>query len=312
MRPTVHRGFTLIELLILIAILGILIALLLPAIQAAREAARRTKCVNNLAQAGKALLSYEAKNGKLPPAAIGKKKDLAKGVVTKATVPGSDGAPFSFTAMLLPYLGRSDVYDRLDLDEDAFSKKNVAVASTLLPVLNCPSYGGPQNTTSKDYAADATGTKPALSQYVATGATTKEKLFGDKPDGVLAPGRQLTFDAITANDGATFTILLTETIEPNYAAWIDGTTAAVFGIVTEDGDSYATLNMGGEGDPLLKAADFGGTGDRLWGPSSQHPGIAVHLFCDGHVQVISDTVDAATYGAAITPLGKEKLDPANF
>src|ERR1700722_14935917 len=97
--PT-RRGFTLIELLVVIAIIGLLIALLLPAVQAAREAARRSQCVNNLKQLGLAVQGYSDANGVLPPAA--------------ATGPEWSNN-FSMKARILPFLEQAALFNSMNV-----------------------------------------------------------------------------------------------------------------------------------------------------------------------------------------------------
>ena len=97
-------GFTLVELLVVIAIIGILIALLLPAVQAAREAARRAHCTNNLKQFGLALHNFESAHGEFPPGTMAKERF-------------SETWPYEwpyFIHFLLPYLEHTNYYDELD------------------------------------------------------------------------------------------------------------------------------------------------------------------------------------------------------
>jgi prepilin-type N-terminal cleavage/methylation domain-containing protein/prepilin-type processing-associated H-X9-DG protein len=127
-----RRGFTLIELLVVIAIIGVLIALLLPAVQAAREAARRAQCLNNLKQLGLALHNYTDTIGTLPPA-----------LVITGTSPSNVNWTNSFGAhpRILPYAEQGNVFDSLNFDLDMYSRggQNRTATSVYLDLLVCPS-----------------------------------------------------------------------------------------------------------------------------------------------------------------------------
>ncbi|OYW13961.1 MAG: hypothetical protein B7Z55_16195, partial [Planctomycetales bacterium 12-60-4] len=126
-----RRGFTLIELLVVIAIIAILIALLLPAVQQAREAARRSQCVNNLKQLGLAIHNYHDNFNAFPPGWIG---------VTNRTPDTEGNSGFAWGAHLLPQLDQSPLYGRLNFNRECYDPAFNAVAmSTVLPAFRCPS-----------------------------------------------------------------------------------------------------------------------------------------------------------------------------
>jgi prepilin-type N-terminal cleavage/methylation domain-containing protein len=106
-----YRGFTLVELLVVIAIIGILVALLLPAVQAAREAARRSQCVNNLKQVGLAILNYESTQKKLPPGSLGCD---GTGTADCAGFTENQRTSASTFFLILPYMELQTLYDSFD------------------------------------------------------------------------------------------------------------------------------------------------------------------------------------------------------
>src|SRR6476620_10934355 len=109
-------GFTLIELLVVIAIISVLIALLLPAVQAAREAARRISCVNNLKQIGLALANYESSQGVLPPSVV---------VARNGTAFWSNG--WSAQARILPHLEQGSAYNSINFTLSYSAPDNTTV-----------------------------------------------------------------------------------------------------------------------------------------------------------------------------------------
>jgi len=122
--PRGRGGFTLIELLVVIAIIAVLIALLLPAVQAAREAARRMQCTNNLKQLALASMNYESAIGCYPPNSI-----------------GLSGGDMGFFIRTLPFFEQSALYNAYNQSWNAEAAVNITLAGVSLNTMWCPSDG---------------------------------------------------------------------------------------------------------------------------------------------------------------------------
>ncbi len=284
------NAFTLVELLVAITIIGVLIALLLPAIQAAREAARRMQCCNNLKQTGLAILNYEATFNALPPGGM-----------------GPDGsASSSFWVRLLAFVEQNAVYDRFSYIEGGY------VGGSWLPVnygllrnkdfafLYCPSSTLPRfvlSSSDHDNANIASATYAGIMGGGDTDATTEEVTAMSVTGrisrrGVLVAGRAVPMAEIT--DGTSNTIAVGEQsdwLSPDTDARADCWHGFPMGPLSDNRQMnltcvYHPINM-------KTAASYGVGGN--CGPNSPiqsaHPGGAHTLFCDGSVQFLSESIE---------------------
>jgi prepilin-type N-terminal cleavage/methylation domain-containing protein/prepilin-type processing-associated H-X9-DG protein len=324
-RNAKRPGFTLVELLVVIAIIGVLMGLLLPAVQMAREAARRASCQNNLRQLGLAAMNYESARQKFP-AGYTQTRINAAGVVYPGT---GSAAGFSYQGhsafyFLLPYIEMGNVYDNMDSRIPANNRVTDPAlnrAATPIKMLICPSdqlTGQSERHTNGEWYGMTTyklngGTRPI---YFSSASNDGMFMGVSTPRGTNfvsgagnVPGKEIRIPEVL--DGLSNTILFGERehMDDNFdtftvAGWNSGSTIRTWarwypstggpGMGNLFGGAFAPINYktpwahGQSGAPTSSGTWFLFQDMRLSAFGSAHPGGANFTMGDGSTKFIAD------------------------
>jgi prepilin-type N-terminal cleavage/methylation domain-containing protein/prepilin-type processing-associated H-X9-DG protein len=302
MKP--RSGLTLIELLIVITILAVLAALLLPAVQMAREAASRLRCANHLKQIGIACHAYHNAEGSFPHG-----YRAACHPNPLATNPG-----WGWATYLLPYLEQQNLYHRIDLHLSIENSVNSA-RETLVRTYLCPSDPGVPNIFA---ITDAAGNKLASAAPISYGACFGSGDLDEVPgpkEGVFYRDSRIRLTDIT--DGTSSTILIGDRAWSHaMAPWAGAINQGVLlGGPLNPWCSSPTAVYPSANFPLVQAntlnnvQDSDGALDDFY---SQHPGGVNILFADGSVHFLRQQIDTAVLLALGTRAGGEVVDPSEY
>ncbi len=293
-RVVASQGFTLIELLVVISIIGLLMAMLLPAVQMVREAGRRTVCLNNLKQQSLAVINLHDTQGRFPPGYTYPEQAM-------------------WSAFILPFMDQGNLYHSLDLSgpwTDPGSASSAACA-TYISQFQCPSSGVPMQ-------IDAQGIDQRVPcTYLACASGLLNRESGEFPwvgdevsDGIFYRNSRTSMKDIT--DGTSHTVLLGEAIF-DFSIWgddyhghpqvVDHWYIGTRELIPQDvsyGDSSTEISecLGSTGCPINSThRDDSPINDKELCFSSRHPGGTQVAFADGHVRFVSEYVDFAIWQA---------------
>lgn len=294
----IHRGFTLIELLVSIAIVGILIALILPAVQSAREAARRAQCKNNVKQLVLAMHNYHDSHRMFP---------ISYGVGPFTT----ENRGVSWLQMILPQLEQGNLYRQIRFGAPLADPRNTDAAQTVVPVFLCPSdtdHG------TANFRANVPGTWGVTNYKACAGsnwnwgvfaaASWNMGRFAGNPDGLdhgnglicRGYGRPVVTRLRDVRDGTTTTFAVGEAV-PEWSRhtwwwWFNATTAT------------CAIRLNYKTEPDLKVEGEGDWWDN-YSFASRHRGGANFGMTDGSVRFVSENINPAAYKMLGTIQGAE-------
>ena len=315
-------AFTLVELLVVIAIIGILIALLLPAVQAAREAARRTQCSNNLKQIGLAVLNYEQAH-ECFPISISSNQDEG----TSNPKPAGNG--ISWMVGILPYLELGSLFEQLNFEGRAhkatgmLNVENREIVGTPIAAYYCPSDNA-RGTVRTNVWFDPK--LPAGVRQTPFATTNYAGVMGPHKFGSSGSGLPDCHNyTVTGRAACTGTFWRHSHLAPvKIASFRDGTSnTTIVGEVLPEHDDFKYW--------ALSSGIYASTHEPLnWIPPlnepyvaydgwwyrmsfrSEHPGGAMFTFGDGHVAFLSEAIDSVTYQALSTRSEGELVDMSNL
>ena len=285
MRP--RNAFTLIELLVVIAIIGVLIGLLLPAVQKVREAASRIRCSNNLKQIGLALHNYHDRNGTLPP-----------GYKDNNTNPSSDfssdlGPGWGWAAFLLNDLEQTALYRSINFNANVGAG---TAETSALSIFWCPSDQKIDAVNIYGYGGSTVMMTLGQSNYVAVNGVEETSTFPGNNGGAFLRNSRFRFSDIT--DGLSNTLFVGERNSGHANAVWAGTPKGASLPAWQSSDPYGNAE-GAQGlvlahgtrnhlpnDPTVSDADIF---------YSMHPSVVNFVFGDGSVRAIASTINGITY-----------------
>lgn len=297
---TRRRGFTLVELLVVIAIIGVLVALLLPAVQAAREAARRMQCGNNLKQLGIALHNYHDTMGSLPPVGLRTRNCL------------------SWVTMTLPFFEQGPLHSTINFEDSSYSNANRKAGMTMLPGLLCPSSRQIMNdigATADKYVDPTTGTEETYALHYCgimgpkspSGVLPTYAFSGTSGHGQFADQGPFGWDRAhgfrNIVDGTSNTFLLGELSWENagscYRNWVRG-------LNSSSASPPAKNLLNG-----INAVPYSGSNFNDISFGSEHPNGCQFALCDGSVRFVSQSIDILLLRASASRDGGEAASAAS-